>query len=215
MTMETSVDCSDLSIVMTPVSCFEEFTAVILNGGNGLRIGGVNKAMIRVDGETIISRTLKILQPLFHTIILACNNVADADLYGLIAVSDRFTGAGPLAGIEAALSVTKTRYLFVFAGDMPWLSTEIISQQVGFMRQNPCDIVVPRVDENIEPLHSIIDTRVYSVLEKVLRRGNNLSVRAFFGNTDMRFFDVTHEELRRRAFCNINTIEDLSFSAVD
>ena len=209
------MDCSDLNVLKTPETCFEGYTAVILNGGEGLRIGGANKAMIRVDGETIISRTLKILHPLFHTIILSCNNVADADLYGLIAVRDRFTGAGPLAGIEAALSITKTRYLFVFAGDMPWLSAEIISRQVDFMSKNPCDIVVPRVDENIEPLHSIIDTRVHSDLEKILKSGNDLSVRAFYCKTDMRFFDVTHEEMRRRAFCNINTMEDLSFSAVD
>lgn len=213
--MGTSVDCSDLNSAKTPLPRFEEFTAAILNGGEGLRLGGANKAMIRVDGETIISRTLKILQPLFHTIILAGNIVYDAELYGLIAVNDRYTGAGPLAGIEAALSITKTRYLFVFAGDMPGLSAEIISQQVSFMRQNPCDIVVPRANENIEPLHSIIDTRVHARLKEILKSSNNLSVRSFYCKTDMRFFDVTHQEMRERAFYNINTMEDLSFSSAD
>jgi len=190
---------------------FNDFTAAILNGGDARRIGGVNKAMIEIDGETIVSRTLKVLTPLFKTIILAGNRVAEAQMKNLEPVTDRFPGAGPLSGIDAALTRTSTRYLFVFAGDMPWLSAELISEQIDFMRRNPCDIVIPRVKNEIEPLHSIIDRRVIPDLEKYLETNNNSSVRAFFQSTDVRYFDVTHKNFHKKSFGNINTNEDLCF----
>lgn len=188
---------------------FDDFTAAILNGGDGRRIGGVNKAMIEIDGETIVSRTLKVLTPIFKTIILAGNRVTETQMKYLEPVTDRFPGAGPLAGIDAALAHTCTRYLFVFAGDMPWLSAELISEQIDFMRKNPCDIVIPRLKGEIEPLHSIIDRRVIPDLEKYLETNNNSSVRAFFQSTDVRYFDVTDKKLNKRSFGNINSHEDL------
>ena len=191
---------------MTP---FGDFTAAILNGGDGRRLGGVNKALIKVDGETIISRTINTLTPLFNKIILAGNSVPEELMKYLTPVSDRFPGSGPLAGIDAALTHTTTRYLFVFAGDMPWLSAELIKRQIEFFMENPCDVLIPRVNNNIEPLHSIINRRVAPELEKYLTTNNNSPVRAFFQCTDLRFYDVNDEDLRTNSFKNINTNEDL------
>lgn len=191
------------------MSHYENFTAAILNGGDGGRLGGVNKAMIKIDDETIISRTVRTLRPLFKTIILAGADVSDDLMASLVKVTDRIPGAGPLAGIDAALSCTDTRYLFVFAGDMPWLSQEIIIRQIGFMLEHQCDIVVPRMNDKIEPLHSVIDRRVSGLLRKYLEENNNCPVRAFFNSVDTRYMDVD-DEYRKMSFRNINTREDLS-----
>ncbi|MCK7541782.1 MAG: hypothetical protein MZV63_68315 [Marinilabiliales bacterium] len=45
-------------------------------------------------------------------------------LPGVVPVDDNFPGLGPLGGIEAAMKVSSSPVIFVFGGDMPWLSGE-------------------------------------------------------------------------------------------
>ena len=77
----------------------------------------------------IITRTVSLLKPLFREIILAGWPPDDASPEGTITVADNFPGMGPLAGIEAAMKASSAPWLFVFGGDMPWLSEEIITDQ--------------------------------------------------------------------------------------
>jgi molybdopterin-guanine dinucleotide biosynthesis protein A len=192
---------------------FDDITAAVLNGGKGKRLGGIDKLMLEVDGRTILSRTLQVLQPLFKRIIIAGNGNLEQPTEDIALVSDRFPGAGPLAGIDAALSESETPYLFVFAGDMPWLSADIIMRQVKFIHDNPCDIVVPRIGIMIEPLHSIFSKSMLPIIEEILRTGKEHSVRSLFSRAEIRYFDVVLSEYDPRSFGNINTPGDLNEAA--
>lgn len=71
---------------------------------------------------------------------------------------------GPLAGIEAALRVAGSPLLFVFGGDMPWLSEELIRAQVNEYIANPSDILIARSGGFAEPLHSLYSRKIHTAL---------------------------------------------------
>jgi molybdenum cofactor guanylyltransferase len=191
---------------------FKDFAAVILTGGSGNRMGGIDKQLIEIEGQTIISRTLNVIRPLFTEIIISGKEVDGLPDKNITFVSDRFPGRGPLAGIESALSASKAPYLFVFAGDMPWLSSELISNQIAFMIADPCDILVPRLGNDIEPLHAIINKRVSSLLTEYLEKEEGNAVRRFYYRTSLKFFDVALPLPCTDPFTNINHPEDLENS---
>jgi molybdenum cofactor guanylyltransferase len=194
------------------MSPFNDFAAVILTGGSGSRMGGMDKQLIEIEGETIISRILNVITPLFNEIIISGKKVDGLPDMNITFVSDRYPGRGPLAGIESALGASNAQYLFVFAGDMPWLSSELISKQIAFMIADPCDILVPRLGNDIEPLHAIINKRVSSMLTEYLEKEEGNAVRCFYSMTDLKFFDIALPLTYTDPFTNINHPEDLENS---
>src|SRR5439155_1414879 len=68
-------------------------------------------------------------------------------------VADRFPGAGPLAGIHAALLAARHPHAFVAACDMPGLDADVIRFLLA--RIGDADAVVPRWDGDVEPLHAV------------------------------------------------------------
>jgi molybdopterin-guanine dinucleotide biosynthesis protein A len=182
----------------------------VLAGGRGSRLGGKNKSLIEVEGITILLRSLDILRPLFDEILLS-GWPDDTELpAGIGKVPDNFPGRGPLAGIEASMKAAETRYIFVFGGDMPWLSEEIIKSQATDFLENPADVSVPRINNLAEPLHAIYSCRLQPSLEAFLMSADKPAVIDFIGKTRVRYYDLPPSAETTRAFTNINTPEDLN-----
>jgi len=194
---------------------FNDIAAVILTGGKGSRMGSINKSLIEIQGETIITRTLHVVRPLFGEIIISGKEIPDLPCRDITFTADRFPGRGPLAGIESALNVSRSQYIFVFAGDMPWLSPEVIGDQIRCMLADPCDILVPRIGDEIEPLHAIISKSVSPLLTQYLENEKGNAVRYFYSGTNMKYFDITSSRHGENPFANINRPEDLRSSRND
>jgi len=126
-----------------------------------------------------------------------------------MAVADNFPGMGPLAGIEAAMKASSAPWLFVFGGDMPWLSEEIITDQATALQKTPADVLIPRIEKSIEPLHSIYRCSLHPYLESYLRAGQDPAVRAFLKRLQVRYYDLPRNEKTLKAFTNINSPQDL------
>lgn len=79
--------------------------AIILAGGRSRRMGGGNKALRKLGGETLLSRVIWRLRPQCGALALNANG--DGDQFGdydLPIVADGFAGfAGPLAGVLAGM----------------------------------------------------------------------------------------------------------------
>lgn len=157
----------------------------------------------------IITRTVSLLKPLFREIILAGWPADDSEKEGTITVADNFPGMGPLAGIEAAMKVSSAPWLFVYGGDMPWLSDVMITDQATAALKAPADVLIPRIGKSIEPLHAIYRCSLHPYLESYLRAGNDAAVRAFFRPLKVRYYDLPDDEKTLKIFTNINTPQDL------
>ncbi len=182
----------------------------MLAGGRASRFGGINKALIEIDGLPIINRTIKILEPLFSEIILAGWPGSSPLPDGVIPVDDNFTGLGPLGGIEAALKICSSPLLFVFGGDMPWLSAELIREQAEEMSREQAGILAARIGGLTEPLHSIYSRSLHGELVRYLKSGSRPAVIDFYKLVHTRYYDLPRTAKTLKAFTNINSPGDIS-----
>ncbi len=127
----------------------------------------------------------------------------------MTAVQDNYRGIGPLAGIEAALRAAQSQVVFVFGGDMPLLSEELIRAQVSDFLKNPSEILAARSGGLIEPLHSIYSRKIYPALVNYLSSGSSPAVIDFYKQADVRYFELPVTPEARKALTNINRPEDL------
>ncbi|MGH7894561.1 MAG: molybdenum cofactor guanylyltransferase [Candidatus Binatia bacterium] len=185
-------------------------TGVLLAGGRASRMGGRDKAFAAVGGEPIATRTLRIFRALFPQVVVATNRPERFHALGAETVADLFPGCGPLAGIHAAMRVARHPHVFVAACDMPGLDADVIRFLVG--RIAGADAIVPRWDDDVEPLHAVYAVRILPVVEECLRRGRH-AVRELLPLVAVDY--VGENELRgirgtARSMLNVNTPEELA-----
>jgi molybdopterin-guanine dinucleotide biosynthesis protein A len=108
---------------------------VVLAGGLARRMGGGDKARLRIGGRTILERVLARLKPQCAALILNANG--DPTRFvdtGLEIVPDSVPGfAGPLAGILAALDwaaahAPELAHVVSVPGDCPFLPNDLVAQ---------------------------------------------------------------------------------------
>lgn len=185
-------------------------SGVILAGGANRRFGGVTKASLKIDGEKIISRIINTISGLFGEIIIVTNTPEEFRVFiDCRIIGDQYKNAGPLGGIHAALRDTNADAIFVFAGDMPFLDRKIIEEQIEEFNIRQSDILIPKVGELIEPLHSIYKKTILEDLERFLSEGRERAVRDFILGMNTDYFIVKETEASLKAFTNINLPSDL------
>jgi molybdopterin-guanine dinucleotide biosynthesis protein A len=165
--------------------------------------------MIEVEGVPVIRRTLNILEPLFSEIIIAGWPAGDPLPQGVRAVTDNYTGIGPLGGIEAALRTCESPYIFIFGCDMPWLSVELIKNQTDDFLRAPADILAARIEGLFEPLHSIYSKSIQPSLAGYIECGGSPTVFDFYPFVMTRYHDLPVTVETKKALTNINRPEDI------
>jgi len=139
-------------------------SALILAGGKATRLGGIAKHEIMIAGRSIFERQVAVLAPRVAEII-----VSGADIAGYRSVRDQLAGAGPLAGIAAGLAVI-TDWLLVIAGDMPYLTGELVDALIA-ARAPELDAVGIRIGDLPEPLCCLLHARTRDTVERRLVAG--------------------------------------------
>ncbi|HXV22254.1 MAG TPA: formate dehydrogenase accessory sulfurtransferase FdhD [Desulfuromonadales bacterium] len=182
-------------------------TGVILAGGESRRMGS-DKSLLPLDGGRFIDHAYRTLAALFDEVLIVTNS---PDLYAGLPcrkVPDLYPLKGSLAGIHSALSHARTGKIFVVACDMPFLSAEVIRRLCA--RDAAADVVIPRSERGVEPLHALYDTRCLPAVEELLDAGEKKIVR-FFPRVRVcevppaAFADCDPEG---RSFRNINTPQE-------
>ena len=183
-------------------------SGVILAGGANRRFGGRIKANELVGGRKIIDRIVETITGIFEEIILVTNTPLEFKEFQGIITGDHFKGKGPLGGIHAAVKRSEKDAVFVFAGDMPFLSRTLITDQIIYYETNFYDIVIPSIKDKPEPLHGIYSKSVIEDLEKFLSYETTLAIRDFLQQRNVGLFELDCTDANVRAFTNINTVTE-------
>ncbi len=185
--------------------------AAILAGGRNSRMAGKNKAFIQIEGTSIIQKTFDILKEMFEEIVIVTNFPPDFRAYEneSIITGDLIKDAGPLGGIHSALAVTSKEAVFFVACDMPNLHNALILRLVNYFEKSDFDVVVPRVNSFIEPLHGVYRKGLTGSLEDFLRTNKDYSIRNFLRTVNVGYLDLEDDPLNRRIFNNLNSPQDL------
>jgi molybdopterin-guanine dinucleotide biosynthesis protein A len=125
-------------------------TLLVLAGGASRRMGRP-KAWLQVGDTTLLRWVVKGLAPAFAEVMVAFAEPEQLEqLIPHRVVFDRKASAGPLAGLEAGLSVARNEVTFAIACDMPYVTPAVAEMAVAAARG--CDAAIPRIDGRPEPV---------------------------------------------------------------
>jgi molybdopterin-guanine dinucleotide biosynthesis protein A len=151
------------------------FSAVILAGGKSSRMGR-DKAWLDVGGRSLLARQVELAGTLgAREVFVSGRADVDYTALGYQVLLDRFPGAGPLAGIEAALAAATSPLVLVLAVDMPHMSVDVLRQLVGQCAETTG--AIPRVAGEIEPLAAVYPKSALPLVTELLSKSVAADVR--------------------------------------
>lgn len=189
---------------------FERLSGVVLAGGRNSRMGGLDKGQLLFRGLPLVSRTASLLAGVFGEVVLVTNST---DQYaglppGVLRTGDRYPGRGPLAGVHAGLASSRLEAACCVACDMPFLTASFLRRLARRYLRADCDVLLPRVGGEIEPLAAIYRRSLLPALEGLLADGQGNSLRRLYPAVRTEYLDLGETAAVRRLFTNLNTPED-------
>lgn len=193
------------------------YSALILAGGMGSRLGYREKALIDINGRPVIELIIERLEKIVDSIIISVRDRAQGELLeatlsrGYRFAYDDHRNMGPISGILSGLSECQDEYCFILACDMPFINADVVG--LLFKRCESYDAAIPRWEDGfIEPLHAVYRCMpMIQETRKAIERGEKIILAPVFG---MNVNYVPVDEIRKldtdlRTFININTDEDI------
>ncbi len=154
-----------LAAMLSPLS----FSAVLLAAGHSTRMGR-DKALLPAAGRALWERQVAVLRASgAREILLSVRPEQSWVPAGAKIVRDAVPGAGPLAGIAAALAGCGESHLAVLAVDLPRMEPAWFTRLAGQCR--PGVGAVGRREGWFEPLAAIYPRELLPVAEAALERG--------------------------------------------
>ncbi|MEJ2679425.1 MAG: molybdenum cofactor guanylyltransferase [Gemmatimonadota bacterium] len=186
----------------------------ILAGGHNRRYGAP-KALAHVGGERIIDRVVRALHGATPDLVLLTNQPELFAGLGLPTRADRRPGLGPLGGLHTALHWAREAGrpgILAVAGDMPFLSADLLARMADLAVTDGADVVVPESDNRrgVEPLCAYYGTRCIEAIEAQLEHDDR---RMIGFHDDVHVVRIPQSDVRRfgsleTLFLNVNTRED-------
>ena len=182
---------------------------IVLSGGAGMRMGGLDKGLQVYQGKALIKHVIKALAPQTSTIVVCANrNLKAYQELGFDVIEDQqATFEGPLAGISSALAFlintqSKASHAVISSCDTPHLPDDLVMR----LLENIGDHKVAAVHDGRrrQNLHCLIRRDAWQSMIDYFKAGkrtvwhcqNSLAVR------EVDFSD------QAQSFANLNRLED-------
>ena len=188
-----------------------DITGIVLAGGQGRRMGSIDKGFVVLDSRPLVAHVIERLAPQVHALIINANQNADRyAAFGYPVVADAIGGfAGPLAGLHAGLSAATTPFVATSPCDSPFLPADLVARLGTAFDTQPIDIAVARTFAQPHPVFALVRRSLLPHLERFLTAGGR-KIDAWYASlpiAEVAFDDEVD------AFRNINTPAELAASA--
>lgn len=104
-----------------------EFDAVVLAGGGSTRFGGVDKALLVLDGVSLLDRVLTATNAAASTVVVGPERRVCRPVDW---TTEDPPGGGPVAGIAAGLEIGRAPTVVLVSCDLPWITADEVTQLV-------------------------------------------------------------------------------------
>jgi len=180
-------------------------SGIILAGGLGRRMGGVDKGLQPLHGKAMIEHVLRRLSPQVDEIVINANqNLERYAAFGHRVVSDQVTGfAGPLAGLHAGLAAVSQPLAVTVPCDSPFLPADLVARLQQHLGAN--DLAVAKTGHQPHPVFALVRRSVAANLEAFLKGGGR-KIDAWYAS--LKAIEVNFDD-EADAFRNINTLDEL------
>lgn len=189
----------------------QEITGLILAGGRGMRMGGVDKGLQTLQGKPMILHVIQRLQPQVDRIMINANQNLDRyrEFNFPVCADEKNDYAGPLAGMQAGLIHCETAYMLTAPCDTPMLPTDLVTQLATALEKSKADIAVANTKQHDrihrQPVFCLMKKTVLTDLTAALERGVR---KVDLWLAEKNVVDVVFDD--ETAFANINTLEELN-----
>jgi molybdopterin-guanine dinucleotide biosynthesis protein A len=200
-----------------------DITGLILAGGRGSRMGGVDKGLQGFNGIPLALHTLLRLQmqsagPLAHVMINANRNLAAYEAFGASVWPDVLADfAGPLAGFLTGLERCETHYLLTVPCDTPLFPLDLVARLASAMNAQDADIAMVAAPESdgqgnaevrAQPVFCLLRVELLESLAAFTQSGGRkIDAWTAQHSTALVPFDQATDD--PRAFFNANTLAEL------
>lgn len=193
------------------MSCPRELiTGVVLAGGKGLRMDGLDKGLIEWNGKPLVHYVIEALQSQLESIVISANrNLQSYQKFGYPVISDETSNYdGPLAGMLSAMRHVTTAYILVFPCDAPNINDEVLDRFCSALEKDPCPVYVAVTADGIQPVFSLVRTELADDLQQYLADGHRKTSEWIKRNKAV---EIDCSDLSD-SFSNINVPRDLGKS---
>jgi molybdenum cofactor guanylyltransferase len=185
-----------------------EVTGVILAGGQGSRMGGVDKGLQPFRGKPMVAHVLDRLAPQVTELLINANRNPEAYArFGYRVVADEIEGfAGPLAGFERGLAHASQALVVTAPCDSPFLPSDLVARLHAALLTSHAQLAVAKTGTQAHPVFSLMRRDVHESLRAFLSSGQR-KIDKWYGGLEV--VEVAFDD-EAGAFLNINTREELS-----
>lgn len=182
-------------------------TGVVLAGGLGRRMGGVDKGLVDFLGKPLIAHVIERLSPQVDEILINANRELDRyAALGYSVIQDDITGfAGPLAGLHKGMSVAKHPFVLTVPCDSPLLPLNLVERLMQGLIQNNADLAVAKTGAQAHPVFCLCRKTLLKNLEAYLQGGGR-KIDTWY--SALKVVEVPFDD-NPQAFANVNTAEEL------
>jgi molybdopterin-guanine dinucleotide biosynthesis protein A len=183
-------------------------TGVILAGGLGRRMGGVDKGLQLLNDKPMVHWAIERFAPQVDEVLINANqNAAQYGAFGFPVVPDQIPDfAGPLAGLHAALSRAAHPLVATVPCDSPFLPADLVSRLKAALDADGADLAVARTFDQAHPVFCLCRRDVLPHLTAFLESGGR-KVDHWYAT--LKVSEVAFDD-QAEAFSNINTREELA-----
>lgn len=184
-----------------------EITGLILAGGQGRRMGGVDKGLTPLRGRPMIAWVLERLAPQVGALLINANqNIEQYRTLGYPVVTDEIGGfAGPLAGLQAGMRAARTTFVLTCPCDSPFVPTDLAARLFAALDKQAADLAVVKTGTWHQPVFALARTALLPHLTAFLEKGGR-KVDAWYATLEV--IEVAFDD-QEQAFSNINTPDEL------
>lgn len=154
-------------------------TVIVLCGGKGSRLQGVDKPLLEIDHVPIVEHICRALAGIGPVLISANRNAVLYQRHGSV-IADQEADLGPLAGLAACLKHCRTGNALVVPGDCPDYSRGLAEKLLSALDDTTqtLDAVCAHDGHHQQHLHLALKFSVLGSLERYLELGGR-SVRGW------------------------------------
>jgi molybdopterin-guanine dinucleotide biosynthesis protein A len=188
---------------------------LILAGGLARRMGGGDKALLRIGGRTILERVLERMRPQCAGMVLNANGDASRfEPFGLPVVPDEVPDfAGPLAGVLAGLGWAErneptVEWVVSVPGDCPFLPRDLVPRLHAARAQAGLTLACAHSGDWRHPVVALWPVRLRADLRRALVEEDLRKIEVFTARYGVVAADWPDRPID--PFLNVNTPEDLA-----
>jgi molybdopterin-guanine dinucleotide biosynthesis protein A len=182
-------------------------TGLVLAGGQGRRMGTVDKGLVPLAGRPMVAHVLERFAPQVDDILINANqHAAEYAAFGHPVFADAIGGfAGPLAGLHVGLAHAAQPLVATVPCDSPFLPADLVARLAAAMQANDAELAVARTFDQPHPVFALVRRDVLPHLTAFLEGGGR-KIDAWYAT--LKIVEVAFDD-EADAFRNINTADEL------